>query len=203
MLLREGTSSEYGVRELKRTIHRHLAQPLATLIARNQIRAGARVLAKPSPTGEGLTIRPVERTPQQASVQPSVLLVDDNPALLQFLGLAMTDAGWQFLSAGSAAEARQIAEHNTPRVIMIDYLLPDGYAVELGHEFAQKIPGVCIAVMTSTSLSPEEETVCEADNFLVLGKPFLPLAAISQIRDRLVSAADLAGAAHVSESGSA
>src|SRR5712671_457849 len=42
-LLRKGTSSEYGARELNRTIHRCLTQPLATMVATNQIAAGARV----------------------------------------------------------------------------------------------------------------------------------------------------------------
>src|SRR5260370_5135253 len=42
-LLRKGTSAEYGARELNRTIHRNLTQPLATMVATNQIAAGARV----------------------------------------------------------------------------------------------------------------------------------------------------------------
>lgn len=42
-LLRQGTSVEYGARELKRTIHRRLTQPLAVMISRGEIEAGARV----------------------------------------------------------------------------------------------------------------------------------------------------------------
>src|SRR5580693_5922758 len=42
-LIERGTSAEYGARELKRTIHKHLTQPLATLVAKNQIEAGSRV----------------------------------------------------------------------------------------------------------------------------------------------------------------
>ena len=42
-LLQKGTSSEYGARELNRTIHRFLTQPLATLVATNQVNPGARV----------------------------------------------------------------------------------------------------------------------------------------------------------------
>src|SRR5579872_2082358 len=42
-LLDKGTSAEYGARELNRTIHRHLTQPLATLVATGQVEAGARV----------------------------------------------------------------------------------------------------------------------------------------------------------------
>jgi len=42
-LLEKGTSSEYGARELKRTILRHLTQPLAAMVAGGKIEAGAEV----------------------------------------------------------------------------------------------------------------------------------------------------------------
>lgn len=42
-LIRQGTSQEYGARELKRTIHRQLTQPLAAMVARGEIQPGAQV----------------------------------------------------------------------------------------------------------------------------------------------------------------
>jgi ATP-dependent Clp protease ATP-binding subunit ClpB len=42
-LLRRGTSAAYGARELKRTIHKHLIQPVAAMVADGKIEAGARV----------------------------------------------------------------------------------------------------------------------------------------------------------------
>jgi len=43
-LMRNGTSAEYGARELKRTIHRHLMQPLAAMVAEGKIEPGGRVM---------------------------------------------------------------------------------------------------------------------------------------------------------------
>jgi ATP-dependent Clp protease ATP-binding subunit ClpA len=43
MLLEQGTSSEFGARELKRTIHRRIMQPLAAMVSRGEIPAGATV----------------------------------------------------------------------------------------------------------------------------------------------------------------
>jgi DNA-binding NtrC family response regulator len=162
-----------------------LAQPLATLVARNQISPGCHVRADAAANGEGLIVRPLERNAPDLPTQVKVLLVDDNPDLLQFLGRALTDAGWQLQTAGSAAEARLLLAENAPNAVLIDYLLPDGNAVDLGHEFVQTVPGLGIAVMASTSLSTEEEALCQADNFLLLRKPFLAVAAINQIRERL------------------
>lgn len=47
VLLRMGTSLEFGVRELKRILHRNLMQPLAALIAEGRVQPGATVTLDP------------------------------------------------------------------------------------------------------------------------------------------------------------
>jgi ATP-dependent Clp protease ATP-binding subunit ClpA len=44
-LLEHGTSLESGAREIKRTLHRHLTQPLSALVAEDKIKPGERVVA--------------------------------------------------------------------------------------------------------------------------------------------------------------
>ena len=56
-LLERGASLEYGARELKRTLHRHLVQPLASLVAAGEISAGAHVRAELGPCKEKLVLR--------------------------------------------------------------------------------------------------------------------------------------------------
>src|SRR6202012_568691 len=58
--IKHGTSSEFGARELNRTIHRTLTQPLATMVATNQITPSARVLVEVSDDVEKLTIRSMD-----------------------------------------------------------------------------------------------------------------------------------------------
>src|SRR5580692_5694573 len=55
-LLERGTSSEYGARELKRTIQRQLIQPLASLIAAGEIAPGARIRADLIPRKDGSSV---------------------------------------------------------------------------------------------------------------------------------------------------
>jgi ATP-dependent Clp protease ATP-binding subunit ClpA len=57
-LLLKGTSDEYGARELKRTILRHLTQPLASMLASGRIEPGATV--RVSASGDGLSLVPQE-----------------------------------------------------------------------------------------------------------------------------------------------
>jgi CheY-like chemotaxis protein len=185
-LLEKGTSSEYGARELNRTIHRFLTQPLATMVATNQISPGARVRVDVADPPEKLNIRALEsQTAVPAAANPTVLLVDDNRDLLHFLERLMADAGWTLLTAESATEAKRLALLHKPNAALLDYMLPDGNGVELGVEFLQAVPQMLVIVMTGTILPPEEEALCEEHNFPVLRKPFLASDVMNQIRSRL------------------
>ncbi len=192
-LLQKGTSAEYGARELNRTIHRYLTQPLATLVATNQVNPGARVGVEVADPPEKLHIRALESQTVPAPAHPTVLLVDDNRDLLHFLERLMADAGWTLLTAESATEAKCLALMHKPNAALLDYMLPDGNGVELGVEFLQAVPQMLVIVMTGTILPPEEEALCEEHNFPVLRKPFLASDVMNQIRSRLAPASAVRG----------
>ena len=188
-LLRKGTSAEYGARELNRTIHRYLTQPLATMVATNQIPPGARVRVDVNEAADKLSIFAQDAGVMPAPAHPTVLLVDDNRDLLHFLERLMADAGWTLLTAESATEAKRLMKEEKPNAALLDYMLPDGNGVELGVEFLQSVPQMLVIVMTGTILPPEEEALCEEHNFPVLRKPFLASDVMNQIRTRLLPAA--------------
>jgi ATP-dependent Clp protease ATP-binding subunit ClpA len=60
-LLEKGTSAEYGARELKRVLHHHLMQPLASLVACGDIQAGASVRAEMSRCKSKLVLRTLDQ----------------------------------------------------------------------------------------------------------------------------------------------
>jgi ATP-dependent Clp protease ATP-binding subunit ClpA len=190
-LLKKGTSSEYGARELNRTIHRYLTQPLATLVATNQVAPGARVWVEVDAANDKLALRSAEAV-QTAVVppNPTVLLVDDNRDLLHFLERLMANDGWTLVTAESATEAKRLVQTHKPNAALLDYMLPDGNGVELGVEFLQTVPQMLVIVMTGTILPPEEEALCEEHNFPVLRKPFLASDVMNQIRSRLTPNAE-------------
>src|SRR6476469_523417 len=107
-LLKKGTSPEYGARELNRTIHRYLTQPLATLVATGQVNPGARVRVDVTTDGDNLHIHAAEAHEEQAPAHPTVLIVDDNRDLLHFLERLMADAGWKLITAESATDAKKL-----------------------------------------------------------------------------------------------
>lgn len=60
-LLEQGVSTEYGARELKRTIHRHLMHPLSALFADGYIAPGSVVRAEVRANGTKLNLVPLDR----------------------------------------------------------------------------------------------------------------------------------------------
>jgi len=66
-LLKEGTSPEYGARELKRTIHRHLTCPLAAKVASGEVPAGAVVQVNRGCDAESLHLE--ARSPKKLTLR--------------------------------------------------------------------------------------------------------------------------------------
>ena len=186
-LVEKGTSPEYGARELKRTIHKNLTQPLATLVARNQVEPGSRILVEIRPDRDGLSLRSIEPGEERGTSRPTILLVDDNRDLLQFLERLMAESGWELVAAESANEARKLVAQRKPDAALLDYMLPDGNGVDLAQQLRRTFPNLQVTVMTGSLLAPEEETVCEENGFPVLRKPFLVTDLMNQIRGRLAA----------------
>ena len=186
-LIKNGTSSEYGARELNRTIHRNLTQPLATKVAMGEIEPASRVRVEINEDQSGLNLRLTGPNEEEIASHPTVLLVDDNRDLLHFLERLMAEAGWKLLTAESASEARKLAAEHRPNAALLDYMLPDGNGVELGMQLRQSVPRMQAIIMTGSVLPPEEEAACEEYDFPVLRKPFLATDVMNQIRGRLAA----------------
>ncbi len=184
-LLDKGTSAQYGARELKRTIHRYLTQPLATLVAQGKIDPGARVRVDVNEDKEKLHIHAVGGALVRAPQHPTVLIVDDNRDLLKFLERLMAQAGWRLMTAESAQEAQALIANQTPNAALLDYLLPDGNGVELGVRLQRRAGKAQVIIMTGAQLTPEEESICQEYDFPILRKPFLANDILNLIRARL------------------
>jgi two-component system, chemotaxis family, chemotaxis protein CheY len=73
-----------------------------------------------------------------------VLVVDDDPDILQTLGLCLTSEGYRVLMAANGKEALDILDHEHPSVILLDLMMPvmDGwqFVAELEHRGRRDVP---------------------------------------------------------------
>jgi ATP-dependent Clp protease ATP-binding subunit ClpA len=184
-LIARGTSTEYGARELKRTLHRHLTQPMASMVARGEVPPGGRVRVDVAKDGESLALRVAGATEAPAPTQPTVLLVDDNRDFLKFLERQLAESKLDLVAAETVAEARRLAAKRKPAAALIDYTLVGGTGVDLAQTIRKAQPRMQILIMTSVDLAVEDEAVCEEHGFPVLRKPFLAGDALNLIRRKL------------------
>jgi ActR/RegA family two-component response regulator len=181
LLLESGVSQEYGARELKRTIHRKLTQPLATMVVRSEIAAGALVQIDLDQTGENLSIMQVGGAIQTIA-HPTILIIDDNHDLLMFLAAELKEAGWQMLMAEDAVHARRLFKTARPGAVLIDYMLGEDDGLKLAIEFQSKSPATKLVLMTGGGLVEDELNTCCERGIPILFKPFLANEVINLIR---------------------
>ena len=192
-LLRKGISTEYGARELKRTIHRELTQPLATMVARGEILPGAQVRISVTETGESLSIVGQGGASVPAREKPIILIVDDNHDLLYFLAGELREQGWEILIAESAAQARLAFYQGRPDVVLLDYMLGEDDGFKLGLEFKTLDPLTHLILMTGGGFSDELQSVWDEMDLPMLYKPFLAQDVVNLVKGRLTKARSATG----------
>ena len=191
-LLGKGTSPEFGARELKRTVHRFVTQPLATMVVEGRIERGSCVRVAVAPGRDGLSfdIIPTETGPSPPEVHPRIMIVDDNEALLHLLADRFgQNTAWEIVPASSVREARAAIEKDPPDVCLLDVLLPDGNGIHLGSELRHRFPRMQIILMTGNNLSQEEYDLCRQLDFRIVQKPFLADHVLGVIKARVEPAA--------------
>jgi ActR/RegA family two-component response regulator len=187
-LLGKGASAEYGARELKRTIHRMLTQPLATLVADQQVQPGGRVTVDVDRDAGTLALRPEglpAATPLRA--RPVVLVLDENSQLVERLERELAEAAVLPLVATSARDGREIAKRQRIDLAIVDLLLPDGDGLSVTFELLRMWPHLRAVIMTGAELAPDETAICQRHDFPVLRKPFLAEDVVRVIQPFLIN----------------
>ena len=79
----------------------------------------------------------------------TVLLVDDEPDILQLLEIALARMNLNTLSAKTLTEAMQLLEHNEPDLCLTDMKLPDGNGLQLVEHVQRLEKELPVAVITA------------------------------------------------------
>jgi DNA-binding response OmpR family regulator len=101
----------------------------------------------------------------------SILVVDDDPDMLDVMSDRLRIAGHDVWPAGSATEARALVGHRRPDLVVLDLILPDGDGLVLCQSLHEKID-VPIVVVSGTQRKHDAVLALRigADDFI--GKPF-------------------------------
>jgi len=83
-----------------------------------------------------------------ATPAKSVLIVDDDAAILSVCERALTDAGYQVLTARDGAEVSGMMNHATVDLLLVDIFMPEVDGFEVIQKVRERSPSVVIVAMS-------------------------------------------------------
>ena len=127
--------------------------------------------------------------PDEAPVQ-TVLVVDDDPDVVELLSITLSGEGFRVLSAYDGERALEIARRDHPDLVLLDWRLPDHNGLEVtrtlradADEHVREVPVVLLTAMTGAR---ETAAAFEAGATDYLTKPFSPAHVRSRVRGWLL-----------------
>lgn len=113
-----------------------------------------------------------------------VLVVDDEPNILQFLELGLVNEGYEVVTAQDGQEAIEISDIFTPHVVILDVMMPGMDGFEVCQALKDKKP---VSVIMLTAKEEIEDRVkgltLGADDYM--SKPFSFVELLARIQARV------------------
>ena len=117
---------------------------------------------------------------------PLVLVVDDSPLVTEALGALLDAIGYRAASAGSVAEAVDVALALRPDVMLLDITLPDGDGLAVLRALGDGAPPATLALTGHDD--PETAARCLAAGCrAVLAKPVRSAALVAALSAALAA----------------
>lgn len=116
--------------------------------------------------------------------QLKILLVDDEPDILEFLSYNLRKEGYAVYTAGNGKEAINVAKKEIPNLVIIDVMMPDMDGIETCREIRSiaELKNVMIAFLTARNEDYSQIAGFEVGADDYINKPIKPRVLISRIK---------------------
>jgi two-component system, OmpR family, phosphate regulon response regulator PhoB len=116
-----------------------------------------------------------------AADKTMILIVEDEPAIVELVTFTLRAAGWNTFAVHNTAEAWEFLQRRTPQLILLDWMLPDQSGLRLlskirGDRHFNEMP---IIMLTAKSMEEDHG----ADDYVT--KPFSPRELTARIKAML------------------
>lgn len=113
-----------------------------------------------------------------------ILLVDDEPDILEIVGYNLSSEGYQVITADNGSEAVKLARKNKPHLIILDVMMPEMDGIEACEQI-RKIPELENTIITFLTARGEDYSQMAgfdagADDYIT--KPIKPKVLVSKVK---------------------
>ncbi len=119
-----------------------------------------------------------------ASEKTTILVVEDEPAIMQLVSFTVKSAGWSVQQADTVAQAWESLKKQPPDLILLDWMLPDQSGLQFLTRLRADFNFKSIPIIMLTAKGLEEDKVAGlekgADDYVT--KPFSPKELTARIQ---------------------
>lgn len=119
-----------------------------------------------------------------ANDKPTILIVEDEPSIVELVTYTLKEAGWNPSSVHNAADAWEFLQRRTPHLILLDWMLPDQSGLRLLSRIRSDRQFNDLPIIMLTAKSMEEDKITGlnngADDYVT--KPFSPRELTARIK---------------------
>ncbi len=105
---------------------------------------------------------------------PTLLVVDDDPLILQVMKICLPHPDYHVLTADNAAQGLELFRRHQPDAVLLDVQLPDQSGLALVHELRDCDRRVPVILMTGHGTAETAITAMSSGAFEYITKPFEP-----------------------------
>jgi len=116
-----------------------------------------------------------------------ILLVDDEPDVLEFIGYNLKKEGFNIYTSSNGKDALHLADEVKPHLILLDVMMPEMDGIETCQEFRKKsaYKNTLIAFLTARGEDYSQIAGFEAGGDDYITKPIKPRVLVSRIKAML------------------
>ncbi|MGN6388894.1 MAG: phosphate regulon transcriptional regulator PhoB [Burkholderiaceae bacterium] len=119
-----------------------------------------------------------------AMEKTTILIVEDEPSIVELVSFTLKEAGWNAFAAGNVNDAWDFIQRRSPQLVLLDWMLPDQSGLRLlsrvrGDRRFQDTP---VIMLTAKSMEEDKVAGLEhgADDYVT--KPFSPRELTARIK---------------------
>jgi DNA-binding response OmpR family regulator len=129
--------------------------------------------------------------PDPVILVPTILIVDDEQFLLEYVRIVLLRAGFTVLTARTGEEAWQLIlnSQNEIRLVLTDIVMPSSFdGFELADRVRRRQPDLPVLFMTGAPLEDSSSANGLVSKRMLLRKPFDPGQLLAIVRENLEAA---------------
>jgi len=115
---------------------------------------------------------------------PTILIVDDEPAIRDMIGITLDLAGFASITAETAHQAHVAIVDSRPDLVLLDWMLPGGSGIELARRLKRDELTSTLPIIMLTAKTSEDNKVqgldVGVDDYIT--KPFSPRELVARIK---------------------